>query len=354
MKITDIPTDLLARLRGGTVIPAHPLALTSSRSLDERRQRALTRYYVDAGAGGIAVGVHTTQFAIRDHGLYRGVLTLAAETASEWGEGDRGLFCVAGACGKTAQAVAEAGVARELGYHACLLNLGALVDENASVALAHCREVAEVMPVFGFYLQAQMGGCALPYRFWRDFVEIDNVVAIKIAAFNRYDTFDVVRALGESTREREIALYTGNDDTIVIDLLSEYRIDTSSGPKTVRFVGGLLGHWAVWTRAAVEFLNEVRAIARDGVPVPQGLLTAAGEVTDANAAFFDAANGFRGSVPGILEVLRRQGLVESAQCLDPKETLSPGQSEEIDRVLAAYPHWSDDEFVRTNLDRWLG
>lgn len=333
--------DWRADLKAGVVIPAHPLALTTERKLDERRQRALTRYYLDAGAGGVAVAVHTTQFAIRDCGLLRPVLELAAEETR-----NSPAIRVAGICGGTAQAIREAELAASLGYHAGLLSLAALRDATIDQLLAHARAVAEIVPLFGFYLQPAVGGRVLPVEFWRGFCEIGNVVAIKMAPFNRYQTFDVVRAVAESGRADEIALYTGNDDHIVVDLLTEYAI----AGRRLRITGGLLGHWSVGTRSAVELLKRIKAQTE---PIPSDLLTNAEEVTDANAAFFDAANGFRGCIAGLHEVLRRQGLLEGTWCLDPHEGLSPGQAEEIDRVLRAYPHLHDDEFVRENLDRWL-
>jgi len=334
-----------AALRRGMVIPAHPLALTRARKLDERRQRALTRYYLDAGAGGIAVGVHTTQFAIRDPkvALYRPVLELAAETASEWEAANRRrVVRVAGVIGPTGQAVREATAAAGLGYHLGLLGLGALARADDRALIAHARAVGEVIPLMGFYLQPAVGGRKLSYRFWRRFVELPSVVAIKIAPFNRYHTLDVVRAVVDAGRAGEIALYTGNDDSIVIDLLTTY-------PGGARMVGGLLGHWAFWTRRAVQLLEKVngKRIA------PLRLCTLAPEITDANAAVFDAANDFRGCIPGIHEILRRQGLLGGRWCLDPKEELSPGQAREIDRVCAAYPHLADDAFVRARLDGWM-
>lgn len=336
------PPEILARLRQGVVIPAHPLALTRRRTLDERRQRALTRYYLAAGAGGVAVGVHTTQFAIREAGLYRPVLELAAEEARRLAPG---AIRVAGIVGPTPQAVAEASTARELGYHAGLLGLSALRDAPEERLLEHARAVAEVLPLFGFYLQPSVGGRVLPYSFWRRFAQIPNVVAVKIAPFDRYRTIDVVRAVADAGRTGEIALYTGNDDSIVADLLTEFRL----GGARQRIVGGLLGHWAVWTRRAVELLEEIHA-----APGPTCELLARGaEITDANAAFFDAAHGFRGCIAGLHEVLRRQGLLEGIECLDPHEGLSPGQSEEIDRVCRAYPHLNDDEFVARHRDEWL-
>ena len=333
-------SEALAALRRGLAIPAHPLALTADRRLDERRQRALTRYYLSAGAGGVAVGVHTTQFAVREKGLLKPVLELAAEEDRRF----EGLVVkIAGVCGLAPQAVAEASLARELGYDAGLLSLAALRDASVERLLDHARAVAEALPVVGFYLQPAVGGRVLPYAFWRRFAEIPNVVAIKIAPFNRYQTIDVVRAVAESGRD-DLALYTGNDDNIVLDLLTDFRF----AGRSVRIVGGLLGHWSVWTRKAVELLAQVK---RDG-PTPE-LLTRAIEVTDANAAFFDAANGFAGCIAGLHEVLRRQGLLEGLWCLDPAEALSPGQAEEIGRVGRAYPHLADDDFVRENLTRWL-
>jgi dihydrodipicolinate synthase/N-acetylneuraminate lyase len=348
-------TLLRQHLLAGQVIPAHPLALTSARRLDERRQRALTRYYLAAGAGGLAVGVHTTQFEIRlpQHGLLKPVLELAGRTIDEeLARGPRPFVKVAGVIGPTPQAVAEAELARSLGYDAALLGLGALKDASDAELIAHCRAVADVMPVIGFYLQPAVGGRPLPYRFWRAFAEIPNVVAIKIAPFNRYQTLDVVRAVAESGRA-DVALYTGNDDNILVDLLTVFQF----GDRRVRIVGGLLGHWAVWTRRAVELLKEIHALAPiDGTAhatLDASWLTRAAAITDANAALFDAANGFRGCIAGIHEVLRRQGLLAGTWCLDPAETLSPGQAEELDGVTRAHPWQIDDDFVREHLDEWL-
>jgi dihydrodipicolinate synthase/N-acetylneuraminate lyase len=323
-----------------------PLALTSARRLDEPRQRNLCRYYLAAGAGGLAVGVHTTQFAIREprHGLYRPVLALAAEEMARHESSGKIPCRIAGICGPTLQAVAEASLACDLGYHAGLLNLAALRDAPDDVLMAHCRAVAEVLPLVGFYLQPVVGGRVLSYRFWLQFVEIDHVVAIKVAPFNRYQTLDVVRALAESGRD-DIALYTGNDDHIILDLITPFRFHGDGRPVERRFVGGLLGQWAVWTRRAVELLDECHALARSGSAVPADLLRRAVELTDANAAIFDAAHGYAGCIPGIHEVLRRQGLLEGTWCLDPQEALSLGQAEEIERVCRAYPHLTDDEFV---------
>ena len=337
---------LRERLFEGLVIPAHPLALNANRKLDERRQRALTRYYLAAGAGGIAVGVHTTQFEIRDprHGLFLPVLELAAEEMR-----GSGALKIAGICGPTAQATAEAELAASLGYDAGLLSLGALKNASVEELLTHSRAVASILPVIGFYLQPSVGGRLLPFEFWSEFAEIENVVAIKMAPFNRYQTLDVVRAVALSGRSREIALYTGNDDNIVIDLLTEFRV----GGAWLRIRGGLLGHWAVWTRKAVELLIILRAIADSRDSISPELLTLAAQTTDANAALFDPANRFHGCIAGIHEILRRQGLLAGRWCLNPEEDLSPGQAEEIDRVCLLYPDLTDDDFVAAHLDEWL-
>jgi hypothetical protein len=334
---------LREKLRSGVVIPAHPLALNSQRKLDERRQRALTRYYLAAGAGGIAVGVHTTQFAIRDpkFGLLEPVLALAVEESRE-----PDVVKIAGVCGKRKQASAEAELAARLGYDAALLSLADLTDETVAQLLEHAHAIASVIPLVGFYLQPAVGGRLLSFEFWRQFVEIENVVAIKIAPFNRYQTLDVVRALAQSGRALEVALYTGNDDNILNDLLTQFDF----GTQPVRIAGGLLGHWAVWTQIAVSHLALAK---RHSDPVPAGLLTLAQQITDANAAIFDPAHDFRGCIPGIHEILRRQGLLEGRWCLDPREELSPGQSAEIDRVCRSYPHLQDDAFVKEHLDDWL-
>src|ERR1043166_5316961 len=349
------PLWVSERLRAGLVIPAHPLALTLRRRLDERRQRALTRYYHAAGAGGVAVGVHTTQFAIRDpqFGLFEPVLKLAAETITECDlASGHSTVRIAGICGPTTQAVREAVFARNAGYQLGLLSLGVMKQADNELLLEHCRTVAREIPLFGFYLQPSVGGRALNFQFWRRFVEIPNVVAIKIAPFNRYQTLAVLRAVADSGRAGEVALYTGNDDSIVTDLLTECSVRTASGIVKLRIVGGLLGHWACWTQSAVKLLADCQAIWTASA-VPAELLSRAAEVTDCNAAFFDAANGFAGCIPGIHEVLRRQGLLCTTLCLNPNEQLSPGQSEEIDRVYQSYPHLNDDDFVQSNLARWL-
>jgi dihydrodipicolinate synthase/N-acetylneuraminate lyase len=348
-------TSTRAHLRAGQVIPAHPLALTANRTLDERHQRALTRYYVAAGAGGIAVGVHTTQFAIRHsaYGLYRPVLELAAETVRDALSLDpeRPFVKVAGICGHTPQAIAEAQIAQTLGYDVGLVSLGDWQREGEPELIAHCREVAEVLPIFGFYLQPAVGGRVLSYRFWRELADISNVWAVKIAPFNRYQTIDVVRAIAESGRD-DIALYTGNDDSIIVDLLTSFPV-TVGGQRTTRAIdGGLLGQWACWTRTAVELLARAQS-ARGADSLDGAWLTEATALTDANAAIFDVAHAFHGCIPGIHEVLRRQGLLRGTWCLDPTETLSPGQVEEIDRVCRSYPELTDDAFVAEHRDEWL-
>lgn len=353
-----LPDAHLRLLRGGTVIPAHPLALDAQRRLDERRQRALTRYYLDAGAGGVAVGVHTTQFEIRDVGLLRPVLQLAAEEVARSGErtgrSARPVLLVAGAVGPVRQAVREAEGARELGYHLALLSPGGLADHSEAQLLDRARAVADVLPVFGFYLQPAVGGRPLSYAFWRDFAEIPGVVAIKIAPFDRYRTLDVVRAVAASSRRDEIALYTGNDDHIVGDLITPFDVVVDGVGVRRWVVGGLLGQWAVGTRAAVDLLERVKRVrqAPDGREL-QALLSLGVRLTDLNAAVFDAAHGFAGVIAGVHEVLRGQGLLEGIWCLDPQETLSPGQREEIERVRRSYPELGDDDFVAEHLDGWL-
>ena len=335
--------DVRSKLRSGLVIPAHPLALDANRRLDEQRQRALTRYYLAAGAGGIAVGVHTTQFAIRDPkiGLLEPVLALAAEECK-----GHQVVKIAGVCGRRPQALAEAQLATGLGYDAALLSLADLRDATVPELIDHARAIAAVIPVIGFYLQPSVGGRLLSHEFWVHFIEIENVVAIKMAPFNRYQTLDVVRALAQSGRTNDVALYTGNDDNILNDLLTRFNF----GGQEVRVTGGLLGHWAVWTKTAVEHL---RLAKRNSANIPAELLTLAAQITDANAAIFDPAHQFHGCIPGIHEILRRQGLLAGRWCLDMQEELSPNQMEEIDRVCKSYPHLQDDTFVQEHLDEWL-
>jgi Dihydrodipicolinate synthetase family len=347
---SEWPAEVLAALRRGTVIPAHLLALDSSRKLDARRQRALTRYYVDAGAGGIAVGVHSTQFAIRAAGLYEPVLALARDTVAEWTS--RPMVLIAGLAGRTTQALREAEIARGLGYHGGLLSLAAMKGASEDELVAHCSAVARAIPLIGFYLQPAVGGIALSSRFWRRFAEIDNVAAIKIAPFSRYRTLDVVRGVVEARAEDRVVLYTGNDDHIVLDLLTPYTFRRGNETVTVRIRGGLLGHWSVWTKGAVEILARVHA-AIDTGRIDADLLALDAKVTDANSAFFDVANDFRGCIAGCHEVLRRQGLLAGTWCLDPQESLGPGQAQEITRVTGAYPELGDDDFVKANLARWL-
>lgn len=346
----QLPKEIAGLIAAGTVIPAHPLALDASRRFDPRRQRALSRYYIDAGAGGLAVGVHTTQFEIREAGLYEPVLTAAMDAARNWSE--RPLAMVAGLVGRTDQAVREAQTAVGLGYHAGLLSLAAMKGVSTDEIIAHCRRVAEEIPLVGFYLQPAVGGLALDAAFWRRFCEIDNVVAIKAAPFNRYRTLDVMRGLVEARAEERIALYTGNDDHIVLDLALPFTVMRGGEPVTVRFRGGLLGHWSVWTKGAVELFHRIRAAVAAG-PLPDDLLALDARVTDCNAAFFDVANNFHGCIAGCHEILRRQGLLEGTWCLNPQEGLSPGQMEAIDRVCQIHADLADDDFVRANLERWL-
>lgn len=344
------PEAIDRTFREGTVIPAHLLALDAERRLDARRQRALTRYYLDAGVGGLAVGVHSTQFAIRDVGLYEPVLRLAAQTTADWAK--RPTVLVAGVAGRTAQAVSEAETARGLGYHVALVSLSALRGASEDELVEHCRAVAEVMPAMGFYLQTAVGGIELGASFWRRFSAIRNVVAVKIAPFSRYRTLDVVRGVVEAGAEERVVLYTGNDDHIVLDLVTPLVVRRAGEDVTLRIGGGLLGHWSVWTRRAVGLHARIRrAVAARAVD--DAILALHARVTAMNAALFDVAHGFRGCLAGCHEVLRRQGILEGTWCLDPDETLSPGQAEELDRVTAAWPELTDDEFVRENLGRWL-
>ncbi|CAM3904386.1 dihydrodipicolinate synthase family protein [Cohnella lubricantis] len=345
--------SLLEALHDGVVIPAHPLALNEDRTLDERHQRALTRYYMASGAGGIAVGVHSTQFEIRDpeHHLFEPVLKMAAEEVSR-ARLDRPFLKVAGICGPINQALAEADIALKYGYDAALLSMGGLQFLTEEEQLERAKAIAARMPVIGFYLQPSVGGRVFSYAFWRQFAEIDNVVAIKIAPFNRYQSLDVARAVCYSSRRDDIALYTGNDDNIVNDLFTAYRFEVDGQDVEKLVVGGLLGHWAVWTRRAVQLLEEIKA-ARRSEYIRKEWLTRNIQVTDCNAAFFDPAHQFAGCIPGIHEVLRRQGLMKGTWCLNPQEVLSEGQAEEIDRVYAQYPHLHDDVFVQAHLGEWL-
>ena len=349
--ISQIDAGVLANFRKGCVIPAQPLALDENRKFLPQYQRALCRYYIDAGVGGIAVGVHSTQFEIRNPeiGLFERVLSETSGFIDQWCE-KRGkkILKVAGVCGKMEQALYEAEFAVANGYDAGLLSMAAFKHDSVETMLEHCRKVAEVIPVIGFYLQPSVGGRILPLEFWKGLCEIENLLGIKAAPFNRYCTFDVVRALVESNRE-DVTLYTGNDDNILIDLLTEYDI----GGKKFRIRGGLLGHWCCWTAKAVELLEEVHSLIDSGKDIPAGMLTRAAQITDCNAAFFDPAHNFAGCIPGIHEVLRRQGLLKGVWCLNPAEVLSPGPAGEISRVHDAYPDLHDDEFVAANLKQWL-
>lgn len=349
-KISDISPEVLKKFRAGCVIPAQPLALDAERRFSPGHQRALCRYYIDAGAGGIAVGVHSTQFEIRkpEIGLFEPVLRQTSTFIDEWCK-KRGtkILKVGGVCGRTAQAEYEAAFEVEAGYDCALLSLAAMTDATVDELLEHCRRVAAVIPVIGFYLQPDVGGRVLPFEFWREFMKIDNVLAVKMAPFNRYRTLDVVRAAAET--DREVTLYTGNDDNLLIDLLTPYNFNG----REMRIRGGLLGHWCVWTRRAVELLDEVHKLIDSGRDVPMEMLTRNVQITDSNAALFDPRNGFRGCIPGIHEILHRQGLLPGIWCLNPEETLSPGQSAEIDRVCRAYGNLTDDDFVAAHIREWL-
>jgi dihydrodipicolinate synthase/N-acetylneuraminate lyase len=343
---SSLPAEILALLRRGSVVPAHPLALDAGRRLDARRQRALTRYYLDAGSGGLAVGVHATQFAIREAGLYEPVLKLAAECAQDWTK--RPVIMIAGLSGNTAQAKREAQTALTHGYHAGMLSLAAMKGASVDELIAHCSAIAAEIPLVGFYLQTAVGGIALPAEFWRRFCAIENVIAVKVAPFNRYRTLDVARGLVAARAEERVTLYTGNDDHIVLDLAVPLAVKRGTEEVRVRIKGGLLGHWSVWTQKAVE----LHARIQKG-PVDEALLALDARVTDCNGAFFDVAHDFAGCIPGCHEVLRRQGLLEGIWCLDPNERLSPGQAAEIDRVCLEHADLADDAFVRANLERWL-
>jgi Dihydrodipicolinate synthetase family len=350
MHHTEINSDVRRLIAEGTVLPAHPLALDANRKLDTVHQRALTRYYIDAGAGGLAVGVHTTQFLIRDASLYRPVLQLAAETAAAWTK--RPLALVAGLAGPTRQAIAEADVARGIGYHAGLLSLAAMKSASEGEIVAHCEAIAREIPLVGFYLQPAVGGVPLSANFWRRFAQIDNVIAIKIAPFNRYRTLDVLRGVYAAGALDRVTLYTGNDDHILLDLTLPFDLRDNGVTVRTHIRGGLLGHWSVWTAAAIKQFERCRA-ARNQPTVPADLLALDARVTDCNSAFFDVANNFHGCIAGCHEVLRRQGLMDGIWCLDPKEGLSPGQMREIDRVCNEHAELSDDDFVAANLQKWL-
>lgn len=348
MEKQHLPENLKDLLKDGIVIPAHPLALNARRKIDEEKQRQLTRYYMASGAGGIAIGVHTTQFEIRDPkiNLYETVLQLASEEIAK-ANLRRPFLKVAGICGPTSQAVREAELAVKYGYEIGLLSMGGLQNWTEEQILERVKIIAEIIPVFGFYLQPAAGGRIFSYDFWRKFAEIENVEAIKVAAFNRYQTLDVMRAVANSSRRDSIAMYTGNDDNVIADLLALYRFTVNGQIIEKRFSGGLLGHWAVWTKKAVELLEEIKEYHKNKTVQKAGdLLTKGVAVTDMNAALFDPSHGFHGSIAGVHEVLRRQGLLEGRWCLNPEEDLSPGQMEEIDRVYKDYPELTDGDFVK--------
>ncbi len=354
MNYKELPPEILKSLRRGVVIPALPLALDQDRKLDERRQRALMRYYLDAGAGGVAVAVHTTQFEIRlpEINLYEPVLGIAREEFDRFeAQTGKAAIRIAGVIGQTGQASKEARLALSHGYHAALLSLAAFPDASNETILEHCRAIADLIPLIGFYLQPAVGGRVLDVNFWREFAKIENVIAIKMAPFNRYQTLDVVRGVIESGRSEDIALYTGNDDNILVDLLTEFKLSDGSNVISKRIVGGLLGHWAVWTRSAVTLLEHIHKGKLDGDTLQQ--LNLGMQITDSNAAFFDAANRFKGCIVGLHEVLRRQGILEGLWTLKEDEVLTAGQKKEIDRVYEAYPDLNDDDFVAENLQRWL-
>jgi len=351
MNFPELDTPILKALKAGTVIPAHPLALKENLKLDERRQRLLTQYYMACGVGGLAVGVHTTQFEIRKPGidLLEPVLKITADEI-EKSRSSQPFIKVAGVLGATAQATREAELAKRLGYDLALVSMGGLNEYSEDQLIEHSRAVASIIPVFGFYLQPAVGGRILSYDFWRRFAEIPNVYAIKVAAFNRYQTLDVLRAVCNSDSRDRISLYTGNDDNIVADLVTPFRFTVNGKLVEKKFVGGLLGHWAVWTKSAVELLNKIKLQQTNNEGV-QRLLSEGVKVTDMNAAIFDVANAFHGCIPGIHEVLRRQGLLDGTWCLNPKEQLSRGQMEEIDRVIKSYPEYVDDDFVKEFLEK---
>jgi len=352
-----VNSNIINRLRSGCVIPAHPLALRADNTINEKHQRALTRYYLSSGSGGLAVGVHTTQFTIHNPkvGLYKPVLELAEETTQQWTKPTNSgkPIMIAGIVGETKQAVKEAELARDLGYHLGLLSLTALRGKSVEELIDHTQQVAKVIPIMGFYLQETISRMVLGAEFWRKFVEIPEVLAIKIAPFNRYQTLDVLEAVAHSSRANEIALYTGNDDNIIVDLLTQYEFNVDGRTVSLQIVGGLLGQWACWTKKAVEYLGCIKEIRKSSTQVPQEMLTLASQLTLANKAIFDADNHFIGCIPGILYVLKRQGLVSEVRTLDKNECLSPGQSERIDQIIENYPQLCDDDFVKENLEVWL-
>ena len=340
--------------QAGMIIPATPLALTADKKLDENRQRLLMRYYLNAGAGGIASGVHSTQFEIHDEkvGLLAPVLEIVSDEIDRYEDQSKAtIFKVAGACGPVAQAVKEAELAKRLGYDAVLLSPGGLPGLSEKDFIHRTQEVAAVMPVIGFSLQKAVGGPAFSYAYWEELSEIDNVIGIKVAPFDRYQSLDIIRAVALSTRKDKIALYTGNDDNIGIDLLTTFSFVKDGKTYEKNFVGGLLGHYSVWTKSAGELFARFKT-ARETGEITAELLTLAAQITDMNAAVFDPANGFTGCISGLHEVLRRQGLLAGIWCISDKERLSPGQVEELDRVCYMYPELIDDGFIKDNIAQW--
>lgn len=345
---------IIQNLQDGCVIPAIPLALTEERSFDMQRQRVLLRYYLEAGADGIAAAVHTTQFEIRkpEYSLLKPILQVTSEEIDYYQkETGKTILKIAGVCGRTEQAVEEASLARSLGFDAVLLSPGGLDDLSEKALIERTENVADLIPVIGFCLQPAVGGRIFSYSYWQAVCEIDNVIAIKSAPFNRYLTLDLVKAAALSKRSRDIALYTGNDDNILFDLLTPFRFHLNGVCYEKRFAGGLLGQWSVWTHTAAALFSEIKqALHKEEIPVR--LLTLAAQVTHANAAIFDQAGQFAGCIPGIHEILRRQGLLKGIWCLNPAETLSEGQSERITEICDNYAFLTDDAFVTENLARW--
>ncbi len=350
-----LPANIKKKLNEGTVIPAHPLALNKNLKLDEKHQRALTRYYLSAGAGGLAVGVHTTQFEIHNPkvGLYKPVLELAINTVNSWNDKKDPIILIAGIVGPTKQATKEAKIAKSLGYHIGLVSLTALRGKPIPKLIEHIKAISQIIPVMGFYLQETISKMRLPIDFWHQFAKLDSAVAIKIAPFNRYQTLDVVRGLALTGR-KDIALYTGNDDSIVTDLLTEFVFNINGKPHRYQIVGGLLGQWAVWTRQAVRLLNKIKLIRKQNrKTIPKNLLTLASQITYANQVIFDADNNFIGCIPGILYVLKKSGLIKTIKLLNTREKLSPNQAKHIDQIIKNYPHLTDEKFIKENLHRWL-
>ncbi len=332
-------------LHAGTVIPATPLMLDSNRKFDKAMQKRLTRYYLEAGVGGIATAVHTTQFEIRkpEINLYETVISSVMDTINEYEEETgKVIVKVAGVCGDIEQATKEATLAKNLGFDAVLLSTGGLDSWSEDALVERAKVIAGIIPVILFSMQTAVGGRKFSYAYWEKAAEIEGVVAVKCASFNRYQTHDIVRAMTLSSRADKIALYTGNDDNIVIDLATEYVFEADGETKRAEIVGGLLGHWCAWTKKAVEIFHGIKSGEIKG----EKLLSLAAAVTDTNSAFFDTTNNFAGCIAGVHEVLRRQGFTDGIYLLNPEEQLSDGQFEEIDRVYRMYPELNDDAFAK--------